>query len=460
MKWHLKGLWDNGDFVKLWVGQTISNFGSGITGIALPLTAVLVLAATPTQMGILGALDGAAVFVFGLVAGVWVDRLRRRPILIIADIGRAVLLGSIPLAALLGILHLGQLYIVAGLTGILTVFFNVAYESFLPSLIPTEQLVEANSKLGMSDALAEIGGPGSAGALVQLLGAPLTIGFDALSFLLSALSIGLVRTREPKPGAMQGNDSNQVGSYSSATGGHKGPTHNPPDCVPTSTSVPTRGALAGAEERRRNIWRESSEGLRMIRESRLLRPLVISAALFNFFGSFIGTLYVLYIVRDIHAPPLLIGFLIATGGVSALAGTLVAQRVIRRLGVGMAIGGMLFLYGLTGLLIPLAQGSLIVAATLLFASQLIGDVSVAIYLIAEVSFRQALIPNALLGRVNASIQFLTQGVGPVAAILAGILGSVIGLRLTILIGVLGVICAGAWLLFSPIRKVRSLTLET
>src|SRR2546427_4204136 len=190
MKRRLKGLWDNGDFVKLWVGQTISNFGSGITGIALPLTAVLVLAATPTQMGILAALDGAAVFVFGLVAGVWVDRLRRRPILIIADIGRAVLLGSIPLVALLGILHLGQLYIVAGLTGILTVFFNVAYESFLPSLIPTEQLVEANSKLGMSDALAEIGGPGSAGALVQLLGAPLTIGFDALSFLLSALSTG------------------------------------------------------------------------------------------------------------------------------------------------------------------------------------------------------------------------------------------------------------------------------
>ncbi len=297
MRWHLKGLWDNGDFVKLWVGQTISNFGSGITGIALPLTAVLVLAATPTQMGILSALDGAAVFVFGLVAGVWVDRLRRRPILIVVDIGRAVLLGSIPLATLLGTLHLGQLYIVAGLTGVLTVFFNVAYESFLPSLISTEQLVEANSKLGMSDALAEIGGPGSAGALVQLLGAPLTIGFDALSFLLSALSIGVIRRYEPKP---------QV------------------------------------DKQRQNIWRESSEGLRMIRENHLLRPLVISAALFNFFGNFIGTLYVLYIVRDIHAPPPLIGFFIATGGVSALAGTLLAQRVIRRIGVGMAIGGIEF----------------------------------------------------------------------------------------------------------------------
>jgi predicted MFS family arabinose efflux permease len=341
--------------------------------------------------------------------------LRRRPILIIADIGRAVLLGSIPLAALLGILHLRQLYIVAGLTGILTVFFNVADESFLPSLIPAKQLVEANSKLGMSDALAEIGGPASAGPLIQLVGAPLAIVFDALSFLLSALSIGLVRTPEPNVQVV---------------------------------------------EQRQNIWRESSEGLRMIRKNHLLRPLVISAALFSFFGNFIGTLYVLYIVRDVHASPFLIGFLIATGGVSALVGTLVAQRVIRRIGVGMAIGGMLFLYGLTGLLIPLAQGSLIVAATLLFASQLIGDVSVAIYLIAEVSFRQAIIPNALLGRVNASIQFLTQGVGPVAAILAGILGSVIGLRLTILIGVLGVMCAGAWLLVSPVRKVHSLTFES
>ena len=407
-------LYCNYDFVKVWVGHTISNFGSGITGIALPLTAVLVLSATPTQMGILSALSGVSVLVFGLLAGVWVDRLRRRPILITADLGRALLLGSLPLAALLGILHLAQVYIVAALAGILTVFFNVADEAFLPSLIPPHQLVEANSKLATSDSLAEISGPALAGSLVQLLGAPVAILFDALSFLLSAISLGIIRTPEPRP-------------------------------------LPA--------EQPQSAWRESIEGLRIIRDSPLLRALTIGAAIFNFFGNFIGTLYVLYIVREVHASPLIIGLLVATGGVSAFVGTLIARRVIQRIGQGRAIGGMLFLYGLTGVLIPLAHDPLGLAVALLFTSQLIGDASVAIYFIAEVSLRQAIIPNAFLGRVNASIQFITRGVGPVAALLAGILGTVIGLRLTILIGVLGVTFAGVWLLISPVRKVRSLVID-
>src|SRR5438034_6313357 len=147
MRRYFTGLWKNSDFVKLWLGQTVSNFGSGITSIALPLTAVLVLAATPTQMGILGALDGGTVLVIGLLAGVWVDRVRRRPLLIATDLGRACILSTIPLAALLGVLHIGQLYVVAALAGILTVLFNVANPAFLPSLIPPESLVEANSRL-------------------------------------------------------------------------------------------------------------------------------------------------------------------------------------------------------------------------------------------------------------------------------------------------------------------------
>jgi MFS family permease len=142
MQHPLTGLWRNADFVKLWIGQTISNAGSGITGVALPLTAVLVLSATPAQMGILNALDGLAVLLIGLFAGVWVDRLRRRPVLIATDLGRALLLSSIPLAAFLHVLRIEQLYIVGALTGILTVFFNVAHESFLPALIPQQDLVE------------------------------------------------------------------------------------------------------------------------------------------------------------------------------------------------------------------------------------------------------------------------------------------------------------------------------
>src|SRR5689334_16145822 len=194
-----KGLWQHPDFVKLWTAQTISQFGSGIGGTALELTAVLVLAATPAEMGLLGAIGSAPVLVIGLLAGVWVDRLRRRPILMAADIGRALLLLSIPLAFVFGVLHIVQLYVVAALVGVLTVFFDVADQSLLPTLVHRDQLVEANSKLGTSSSLAEIGGPALGGVLVQVLKAPFAIVIDAVSFLLSALALSLIRKVEPAP---------------------------------------------------------------------------------------------------------------------------------------------------------------------------------------------------------------------------------------------------------------------
>src|SRR5262249_42810745 len=177
-------LWGQPDFAKLWVGQTISTFGSHISSIAIPLAALLVLGATPAQMGLLTALGAAPVLLVGLVAGVWVDRLPRRPILIAADLGRAALLLSVPLAFVLHRLTLGQLFLAVFLTGLLTVFAEVATQAFLPSLIPQAQLVAGNSALGASDAAAEIGGPSVAGVLVQWIGAPLAITFDALSFLI------------------------------------------------------------------------------------------------------------------------------------------------------------------------------------------------------------------------------------------------------------------------------------
>jgi MFS family permease len=400
------GLWSNSDFVKLWLGQTVSQFGSGITGIALPLTAVLMLAATPAQMGILGALDGISVLVIGLLAGVWVDRMRRRPLLIATDLGRALILGTIPLAALLGVLGIGQLYIVSALAGMLTVIFTVAHSAYLPSLVPHESLVEANSKLAMSDALAEIGGPAVAGFLVQLISAPFTLLFDALSFLFSASSLGLIRTSEPPP----------------------------------------------AIEQRRSIWSDLVEGLRLVIKNPLLRALAGSAGTFSLFGNFIGALYALYVIRQVGAPPIFLGLLVAAGGVSAFLGAIMAERVILRFGLGRTVGLGLFMYGATGLLIPLARGPVTLALSLLFLSQFLGDASVSIYFIAEVSLRQSLVPSNVLGRTNAAIQFLSQGVAPLGALLAGILGGLIGLRPTILIGVLGVMLAGTWLLLSPVRK--------
>lgn len=395
------------DFWKLWLGRTISEFGSGITGTALPLMAVLVLAATPAQMGLLSALEAAPVLLVGLLAGVWADRLPRRPILIACDVGRAILLGSIPLAALLGLLRLGQLYVVVVLVGTLTVFFDVADQSLLPSLLAPERLVEGNSRLGISSSLAEIGGPGVAGVLVQAITAPLAIAVDAASFLCSALCVGLIRAPELAP-----------------------------------------------SRQNQNVWREAREGLRVVLGHPLLRTLAGSSGAFNFFGNFIGTLYVLYAVRELHVSPAAVGLLIAAGGVGALIGSGVAGAVVRRCGLGVTLGGALGAASAGQVLMLAAHGPVAVSVALLMTAQLLGDVAIAVYLISEVSLRQALVPPHLLGRANASMQVLTTGIGPLGALLAGALGGLIGLRATLALGVCGIALASLYIFLSPLRALR------
>ena len=410
MRWQLRGLWKNPDFMKVWLSHTVSNIGNGITGIALPVIAVTALAATPGQMSVLSALDGFVVLLFGLLAGVWVDRLRRRPVLIATDLGRALVVVSIPVAALLGVLRMGQLYVVVAVAALLSIFFQAADVAFFPGLVEARELVEGNSKLGISDALAEITGPALAGALIAAITAPLSMLVDAFSFLVSALFISRIRKSESPP---------------------------------------------AASKERRGAWHESVEGLLYVLKHPLLRVLAASAGLFNFFGMFFATLYALYVIRVLGIAPSLYGVLIAAGGVSALAGAILTERVVRRLGLGLAIGGSLFMYGCIGLLVPLAHGPVAVVALILFASQLIGDVTVSVYLIAEVSLRQMLIPAHLLGRANAGVLFLTRGVAPLGALLAGILAERTGARFTLFIAVLGVMVAGLWILLSPVRRIRT-----
>jgi MFS family permease len=285
-----RGLWASPDFVKLWSGQTISELGSRITREGLPLTAVLVLHATTVQMGLLTALGGASTLVFGLIAGVWVDRLRRRPILIAADLGRALLLASIPLAALAGVLQMGQLYTVAALAGVLTVFFDVAYQSYLPALVARDQILEGNSKLALSASIAEIAGPGLTGILVQAITAPIAILFDALSFLVSALSVGLIRKPEPPPAA-------------------RAPEH---------------------------LVAETLAGLRFIFGHPVLRPLGLRWATTFLSMGFLGPLYVLYAIQILHLKPAMLGVVIAMGGVGAMVGSVLAPRLVRRFGLGPA----------------------------------------------------------------------------------------------------------------------------
>lgn len=410
MKPPLKGLWNHPDFVKLWIGQTVSDLGNGITGIALPLTAVLILDATPAQMGILSALEGIAALLVGLFAGVWADRLRRRPILIVTDLGRAATLLSVPLAAFWGLLHIEQLYLVAALTGVLTVFFHVADQSFLPSLVHQEDLIEGNSKLGASASIAEIGGPALAGPLVQVVTAPIAILFDVCSFLISACCVWRIRAVEPAPQATK--------------------------------QQSFRHAL--------------TEGLRAIVAHPLLRVLAGSAFLFAFFGNFFAALYPVYVIRTIGAPPVMLGFLVGAGGVGALAGAFLEQRVVRRFGLGKTLAGGLLISAAIGLVVVLlARGSVIFAVALLFFSQLVGDVAIALYQMSEVSLRQSVIPARMLGRVNASMQVLTRGLGASGALLGGALGQQIGIRPTLLIAEVGMLIAAVWLFCSPVRRAQS-----
>lgn len=401
-----KGLWRHPEFLKLWAGQTISQFGSTVTREALPLTAVLTLQATPAQMGLLGATSSLPVLLVGLLAGVWADRVRRRPLMIVADLGRALLLASIPIAALLGGLRIEQLYLVALLAGILSVFFDVAYQAFLPVLVSREHVVEGNSKLGMSDSLSEVLAPALAGGLVQIITAPLTILLDALSFLLSAGSLLLMHSSEPAP-------------------------------------TPRAGGSLRAEV---------VEGVRAIWHHPILRVLVESAAIRSFFGGFFGALYGLYVLRELGMTPAMLGILVATGGIGSLLGAAVAGPAARRYGVGRVLIGALILSALTNLLIPLAHGAGLLALAMLIASQIVGDLGWTVYAINAISLRQTVTPDRLLGRTVASSDFVVGGCAAVGLLVGGGLGGLIGLRPALWLASLGILGGTLWLSLSPIRR--------
>ena len=418
-------LWTDPDFLKLWTAQAISELGSRITREGIPLTALLVLHAGAVQMGLLNALGGIAVLVFGLAAGVWIDRVRRRPVLIAADLGRAVLLASIPAAALAGRLVMAQLYAVAALAGVMTVFFDVADQSYLPALVDRDRILEANSKLTLSSTIAEIAGPGLTGFLVQAITAPIAILFDALSFLASALLLAGIRKREPPP------------------------SRRPPEHVLTATLA----------------------GLRQIFADPVLRPLALRSATAWVFLGFFGTLYLLFAIDVLRLRPAVLGIVIATGGAGAMAGAFLAQRLERRVPLGPTFLATSALYGLTQFLVPLAglAGTAAspagsprsagspggwLAVAMLIAVQLIGDMTLTVYSINEVSLRQRVAPADLLGRVNAGMQLLARGVYPLGALIGGYLGERLGVRPTLALGAAGLLLSTLWLLPSPLRRLR------
>ncbi len=416
MRFQFTGLWRDSDFMKLWIGETVSLLGSQITPFALPLVAILVLNATPDQMGILGAVEFAPFLLIGLFAGVWIDRRRRRPILIGADIARTLLLATIPIAAMLNALSMMQLYIVGFLVGIFTVFFDVSYQSYLPALVKREKLVEGNSKLEISRSVATIAGPGLAGQLVQLVTAPIAIAIDAVSFLVSAIFLSLIRVPEPDP-------------------------------VPHGE--------------RRSFWMEIREGLNVVLGNPLLRSIAGCTATANLFGSIMGAVLLLYLTRVLHIEPGLLGLIFSIGSIGALVGALYAGRAAQRFGVGPTIVGSALLGGLGSLFIPFAAGPLPVIAVLLIGAQFLMGLSGTIYNINQVSLRQTITPDRLQGRMNATMRFMVWGTMPIGSLIGGGMGTALsnsmgdgpGLQATLLIGAVGGVLAFLWVFMSPVRAL-------
>lgn len=394
-------------FALLWSGQTVSTFCSYITSMGLPIAAWLLLHATPAQMGLLTALAALPGLVLGLLIGVWVDRLPRRLLMITSDLGRALLLASLPLAALFGLLHLALFYVVTVLVGLLTACFEVASLSFLPTLLLPEELLTGNSRLSTSDSLAEIAGPPLAGILIRSLTVPVAILLDMLSFLFSALCLSLIRVAE---------------------------------------------APQEASSQRPHIFREIREGVGWLLGHPLLRALAACICTQQLFGGAFAVLYLIYTLQRFEANTLVCGLLVACGGVGALVGSFCANWCARRFGSRRTLIGSALLHGLLSFCTPLAGGPMFVVFVLMALSQLIGDTGFAVYSINEVSLRQQLVPDHLLGRVNAGMQMLSTGIMPLGALLAGLLSEVIGIRLTLLIGSAGMALAPAWLFFSPVRR--------
>jgi len=405
----LDGLWRHPDFVKLWAGETISIFGSLVGRTALPFTAILVLDAGPLQIAALSVAELAPTLLLGPAIGVWVDRLRRRPILIASDIGRFGLLATIPAAHLLGALTMEPLYAVAFLVGILTMAFDVAYLSYLPSLIKRDELLEGNSKLAASSSVAEIGGFSLSGWLVQLVTGPVTILIDAVSFLVSAAAVAAIRTQEPEP----------------------------------------KSALE-----RQSMREEFTEGVRFLLRQPVLRALGAATVALEMSWRMFGAVFLVFVTRDLGFQPGVLGMIFAVGGISSLFGAVLAQRSGRTFGAGPSMWGGLVLMGLSMLFIPLAGEAGVLAATFLIAQQLIGDGGATVFEINQVSLRQTMTPERMLGRVNAAIRLTSLAAMLLGSLAGGVMGETLGLRATLFAGAAVTLAAALWVFLSPARWLR------
>ena len=408
-----RSLWRHSDFMKLWTGQTISQLGDEVTQLAIPLVAALTLEVTPFEFGLLGVLQFLPFILLTIPAGVWVDRIRRRPILIGANLGRAALLTSIPVAFLGGWLTIWQLYVVAFAIGCLEVFFDVAYQSYLPSVVERDRLVEGNAKLEISVSATSFIGPTIAGFLADLLRPAIAIIFDVASYLGSVAFLLLIRRPETPP--------------------------EPHD--------PSTGP-------RPSMRQDAAEGLRYVLGHRYLRYIAACTGTLNLFGNIGGAILILYVVRELGLTLATIGIVLSIGNLGVLAGALLSERVSRWIGLGPTIVWSAFFSSFALIAVAIAPRD--APVPFLIAGGFIGTVTAVIYNVNQVSLRQAITPERMLGRMNATMRFIVWGTIPVGALVGGVLGGVIGLQATIWVGAIGAFLGFLPVLLSPVRSLQEI----
>jgi len=406
------GLWSNYDFRRLWVSLTITHFGGQITFLALPLTAALLLSATPFQMGVLTALEALPFALFGLFAGVLVDRSRKLPLIIASDVGRGAVLLAVPLAAWTGLLSMSVLYAVGFLVGAGSVVGWAAYQVFMTERVGRENLVAANSKIALSDSSAQLVGPGLAGVAIQWLTAPIAILLDALSFFFSAWLLRGIPARE--------------------------------------SDTPRRAG-------RRSLWQDIGEGLDQIRHTPILRSIAWGVAAWNFLRHMFLAVIILFAAQELQLSAGSIGIAWMAGGLGCIAASFAARRINLQRGVGEVMLGGVFLTGIAWGVIALAQAGSMFTALILAAGLLAYDFGGTLFFINYLSLRQAITPDHLLGRVISTMIFLTVLTAPLGSLLGGALAEWTGLRTTLWITAGSGALLGLLLMrISPIAALRSL----
>lgn len=398
------------DFRLLWAGESASLIGSAVSYVAFPLVAVVTLHASAFEIGVLAMAGRLPPLVFGAFIGVVVDRLPRRTLMIWADLGRMALLASVPLASLAGALTVGQLCAVSFAIGTLSLVFNIAYQAFLPSVVDQEQLADGNGKLAASQSVAEVAGPGIAAWMMAFAGPPGALVADAASFGVSALTLRSLRTEEVRP-----------------------------------KQLPEK-----------SFWANTKSGFTILWEDNVLRTVTISASIVTAFAQLQMAVYFLFLVDELHMGPGTVGLLFSISGAFGFFGALLSDRFARRIGIGpLIVVGQLIQTG-GGVLLAFAGGPKLVAGTVILAGEACFSLGLSLFAVSYISLRQARIDADVRGRVVGASRFMTTALVPVTALLGGVIGSLAGLRATLVVGSLGMVVGAALILRRDLLAVRSL----